>query len=106
MQAVQGFFLNLGNSPNELYFYETEINISVVSKSLYQVALSTYWSTVLTDPHPAGYLEKLNMDVKDYDQNFNRDPSNLLAKIDLANPERIVVEDKSIHQHMRPKNNH
>ena len=65
------------------------------------MALSTYWSTVLTDPHPAGYLEKLNMDVKDYDQNFNRDPSNLLAKIDLANPERIVVEDKSIHQLMR-----
>ena len=55
----------------------------------------------LTDPHPAGHLEKLNMDVKDYDQNFNRDPSNLLAKIDLANPERIVVEDKSIHQLMR-----
>ena len=41
------------------------------------------------------------MDVKDYDQNFNRDPSNLLAKLDLANPERIVVEDKSIHQLMR-----
>ena len=44
------------------------------------------------------------MDVKDYDQNFNRDPSNLLAKIDLANPERIVVEDKSIHQLMRQYN--
>ena len=41
------------------------------------------------------------MDVKDYDQTFERDASDLLAKLDLDHPERTVVEDKSIHQLMR-----
>ena len=41
------------------------------------------------------------MDVKEYNQDYDRDPSNLLAKLDLAHPERIVVEDKKIHQLMR-----
>ena len=38
------------------------------------------------------------MHVKDYNQNYDGDSSNLLSKLGLEHPERIVVEDKSIHQ--------
>ena len=57
---------------------------------------------MILDPHPTD-LAKLNMDVKDYDQNYERDASNLLllSKLDLEHPKCIVVEDKSIHQLMR-----
>ena len=52
-------------------------------------------------PTPDRFSQIIDMDVKDYDQNYERDASNLLSKLDLDHPERIVVEDKSIHQLMR-----
>ena len=67
-----------------------------------QVALATEEiTTVILDPHPAVYSQIIDMDVTDYDQNYERDASNLLSKLDLDHLERTVVEDKSIHELMR-----
>ena len=52
-------------------------------------------------PTPDRISQIIDMDIKHYDQSYERDASNLLSKLDLDHPERIVVEDKSIHELMR-----